>query len=95
MGYLDEFFDLVQDIDLYQIYLSEYANEFELCTAEQNEMTKKAYALGLHDTTPRRPYYPYSMTGDYTPWFNRHSKKRAGGKGYCLTGDPLTAYLSN
>ena len=95
MRYLNQFFDLIDGIDLYQIYLSNYANEFELCTAEENEKTRLAMGLGLEETVPRRPYYPYSMTGDYTPWFNRHSKQRAGGKGYCLAGDPLTAYLSN
>lgn len=51
--------------------------------------------LGLEETVPRRPYYPYSMTGDYTPWSNRHLKSKKGGKGFCLTGDPLTSYLSN
>lgn len=95
MGYLDEFDTLIEGIDLYQIYLSAYANEFELCTAEENAKTRLAMGKGLEETVPRRPYYPYSMTGDYTPWFNRHLKSKNGGKGYCLTGDPLTAYLSN
>jgi len=35
------------------------------------------------------------MTGDYTPWLNKHLKSKKGGKGLCLTGDPLTSYLSN
>jgi hypothetical protein len=36
MGYLDEFDDLIEGIDLYQIYLSAEANEFMTCTAEEN-----------------------------------------------------------
>ena len=51
--------------------------------------------LGLEDTTPKRPYFPYYLTGDYTPWLNKHLKSKREWKNLCLTGDPLTAYLSN
>lgn len=47
MGYLDEFNDLIQDIDLYNVYFSGDANEFKQCTAEENAKTKIAIGLGL------------------------------------------------
>lgn len=97
MGYLDEFNDLIKDIDIYNLYLG--AESAGLCSAQENEIYKQAMKFGLAEEMERRPFKKHSFTSDYTPWFNPVAKAEARKNNAkvhsCLGGDPLSSYLNN
>lgn len=99
MDYLGETDDLMDDIDLYNVYLPWWGYESQaMCSAKENDAVREGLKHGLGESVPRRPFQPYRFTGDYSPWsFRHHKAKKAETKKQfgCLGGDPLTAYLNN
>jgi len=103
MGYLDEFNELMKDIDIYNVYYGVDGTPANggsgKCSAKENEIYKQAMKFGLEEKMERRPFVPHTFTGEYTPWHNTAAKQKAlanDEKTYnCLGGDPLTSYLNS
>jgi len=72
MSYLDTANDLIEGIDLYDIYKSvdETPAGF-MCSKEENEFYRIAMKSGSVSNTERRPYMKHKFTGDYTSFVNK------------------------